>query len=87
MTCDRCGLTEYMRVDNGRQIEGVDEAQALVHDTFYAGKEYFARQGWYTSIGYDLCPACCRAEGQTPGYEETGLTPDISVVPRKDTQS
>ncbi len=83
MMCDRCGKVEQMQVRNQPENMSVEEAKTFVRDMHYAAKHWYAQQGWSTSAGRDLCPDCCKAEGKAPGYKETGVVPDITVVPRK----
>lgn len=52
---------------------------------FHATKRFFAREkDWYTSIGYDLCPACRRIEHKEAVFEDSGDDVPAVIVPFKE---
>lgn len=82
--CDRCGKIEQMQVSNPPNMDK-EEAKLFSQAMFYASKLESGRKGWYTSVGRDLCPACCKLEGKEPGYVETGGEIDVTVQKREGT--
>ena len=79
--CDRCGHSKELPL-LALPTEVGTNGEQLIESMFYNAKRLLAEQGWYTSVGYDLCPECCKAEGKQPGYVENDLKPDTIVIPR-----
>lgn len=59
MTCDGCGLLD----DTFEPDITAEEMQANTEAALMSVKTYFADQGWYISLGYDLCPNCREKKG------------------------
>lgn len=81
VTCDRCGHSEQLPMLMWDKEIGTDEGKHMAEALFYNAKYLLGEHGWYTSTGYDLCPACCKVEGRQPGYVENGLAPDTIFIP------
>ena len=79
--CDHCGIAEPAPFGNETEDLTKAEAEALVNEKFYAAKRYFGERGWYTSVGYDLCPGCRKIEGKEAGYHENGKKPWTVTIP------
>jgi hypothetical protein len=59
MMCDSCDFTDSSFQPDITRDQLLNDTEA----TLMSVKTYFQDAGWYTSLGYDLCPNCREQKG------------------------
>lgn len=54
MQCNNCGLIDDTYKPDLSQFDLLENTEAAINFV----KKHFSDLGWFTSWGYDLCPAC-----------------------------
>ena len=85
LTCDRCGHTEHLPLLEIPDDVPQETMEQVMPALFFAVKYTFGEQGWYTSVGLDVCPQCCKSIGWQPAYHENDLLPETIFIPRDQT--